>query len=749
MRLSITVLLSLSTGCIKRPPPQEGYVVRKVTFEGNGSVAGGFLGSNSGISDYTLQGAMVQGHNGRMVWLAPARRRVYLDDEELRLDAWRLETWYAHHGYFNAYFLGWDVTVVQERRGLFRAPAVRITGRINEGEPTLVGAPPDMEGPGIEWLGFEDLSSRVSRPLLNRIRNRSPLQSGQTFTVAALNATEAVTMSIMVENTFARAKVDSEVDIYAQSNSAHVQIVTEPGPSCTFGELELVGSFDIPREIILAEIAFKEGEPYKASKLNETQQRLFSLGAFSVVNVIPLIAESEGSEIPVTISLTERKPKQLQIGGGLLSESSKQSVYGSTTFQHVNLGNRLIRFDGELTAGYAVIGAWDLVDSNNTEERFDVSDQGVIYGAEGTLRYPRAFGLPKLSLELSGGAEKVIDVNYAYFSPEIAPGLSIKINKPLMLQLSYQLSLYTYSKYDDGTQSSARFAPEIGERVTLSELNQSLIVNTRDNPLSTRKGFYGLYEVTEAGGLLQGTYSFLRLHADQRIFLDMKGIGNLSFGKDEFGNPRRLRQIIGWSPDLVFAGRASGGLIIPYGEVSEQLVPLQERMYLGGSSDVRGWSRNLLGPYTCDNSPEIDRFGGTLLDRIQDPAQLGYGCSNSKGYAGINDSVVPIGGLYAMNFSLELRRYFVDDTYGLVVFGDMGMVFLDQDELVSEWNRWRDSRPNLSAGDPFLAPTVGLGLRYNTPIGPVRVDGGYRLDNDERYLFEQKFRFHLALGETF
>ena len=31
--------------------------------------------------------------------------------------------------------------------------------------------------------------------------------------------------------------------------------------------------------------------------------------------------------------------------------------------------------------------------------------------------------------------------------------------------------------------------------------NQSLIINTRDNPLSTRKGFYGLYEVTEAGGL--------------------------------------------------------------------------------------------------------------------------------------------------------------------------------------------------------------------------------------------------------
>lgn len=749
MRLSITLLLSLLTGCIKRPPPKDGYVVRDISFEGNGSVIGGFVGRNSGISSYTLQGAMVQGQNGRMVWLAPSRRRVYLNEEELRLDAWRLETWYAHHGYFDARFTGWDVTVIRDQRGLFRVPAVRITGRISEGRPTLVGPPPDTEGSGIDWVGFEEMSSRVSRPLLGRIRSRAALQPDAIFTVDALNATEAVTRTIMIENTFARAQVRSEVDIYAQNNTAHVRIVTEPGPSCTFGELELVGSFNIPRDIILAEVAFKEGEPYKASKLSETQQRLFSLGAFSVVNVTPQLETSEGAAIPVKITLTERKPKQLQVGGGFLSESNKQSIYGSTTFQHVNLGNQLIRFDGELTAGYAVIGAWNVFEPTPTEENLDVADQGFVYGVEGTFRYPRAFGMPKLTLELAGGAEKVIEVNYSYFSPDIAPGLTFKINKPLMLQLGYQLSLYTYSKYSDGADSTERFAPELGERVTLSELNQSLIVNTRDNPLSTRRGFYGLYEITEAGGLLQGTYSFFRLQADQRLFLDMKELGNIAIGRDALGNPRRLRQIIGLSPDLVFAGRASGGLIIPYGEAAEQLVPLQERLYLGGSSDVRGWSRNLLGPYSCESSPGIDRFGGTLLDLIVDPEQRGYGCSAPSGYAGANDTVVPVGGLYAMNFSTELRRYFVDDTYGLVVFADMGMVFLDRDELTAEWSRWVSNRPNLSGGDSFLASTIGLGLRYNTPIGPLRVDGGYRLDNDERYLFEQDFRFHLALGETF
>lgn len=756
MNVPVLLLGMLVMGCAKRPPPRDAYVVREIAFEGNGSIVGGVLGTDSGITDYRLRSALQQRQNARFVWLAPRKRRAYLDEEQLRLDAWRLETWYAHRGYFDAKVLSWEVVVVQQRPGLFRSPAVKITGRIREGQPTSIQDEQGDPQEGIVWEGFDSLSSRVSRPLLRRIQGQAALQPGGTFDLDGLGATEASTRAVMIENTFAHASVRSEVDIYPESHAAQVRIVTEPGPSCTFGPLNIEGSFDIPREIIMAEIAFEEGDPYKASKLSETQQRLFSLGAFSVVNVMPQLTEEQETAIPVTITLTERMPKQLQVGGGLLVESNKQNAHTSLSFRHVNIGNRLMRFDGRLSAGYTLIGQWDLFDQSGTDDSFAVSDQGAVYGAEGTLTVPRAFGLPRLGLELSGSAEKVIEVNYAYFSPELAPSLSYKISRPLMLQLGYGLSFFVYSKYADGADATADgLTPAIGEQIMLSELKQSIVFNTRDNPLSTRRGVYGVYEFTEAGGPLGGNYSFFRLKVDQRFFVDSKRIASLRIGRDEFGNARRLRQLIGWTPELVMAGRLGGGIVLPYGDSSaEQTVPLQERLYLGGSSDVRGWSRNLLGPYVCEGSRGIDRFGGSLLNQIQDPDLIGYGCSSANGYAGINDAVVPIGGLVALNTSLELRRYFVDDTYGLVAFADMGMVFWDQAELVEQWNAWNQSRTahrddRSVSVDGFLAPTVGLGMRYNTPIGPVRLDAGYRLDDDIRYRFEQRLRVHLALGETF
>lgn len=750
MRARSLLLGSLLVGCAarrnspRRPaPPANAPVVRKISFEGNSGVFGG-------TNDYTLRGAMEQGQNESLTWLAPRRRRAYLDEEELRLDGWRIETWYAHHGYFNAQFLGWDVVEVR-RKGL-RPAAVKVIGRVAEGQQTLVKAPARSEEAALTWTGFDDLSARVSKPLLSQIRNRAALQAGGPFSIDALSSTESSTLAVMVENTFARATVRSEVDVYPAESAAQVRIVTEPGPSCQFGALELEGAFDIPREIILAEITFKEGDAYKASKLAETQQRLFSLGVFSVVNVSPLLEESDGPEVPIRVVLTERKPQQLQVGGGFLVESNKQDVHTSLNYRHVNLGNRLIRFDGEVTAGYTVIGQLDLSNLNDDADSYTVSDQGGVGGVEGTLSYPRAFGYRNLTTDLTVGAERVIEVNYSYFSPRISPSLSYRISSAMQAQLSYGLTLFNYSNYvATASDIAAGVVPVEGELYSLSELKQSLIVDTRDNPLSTRQGYYGIFELTEAGGPLQGRYNFLRGEIDQRFFWDLKELGDIRLGEDEFGNSRYLRQRIGWTPELVIAGRIGGGAIWEFGGDNDLPVPLQERLYLGGSSDMRGWSRNLLGPYVCSESGDINRFasGAGVLSLLQSEDTIGYGCSSANGYAGVNDTVVPIGGLYALNLSGELRRYFVDDTYGVALFADTGMVWLDLDELKEDWQRYVAARPDLGSGDRFLAPTVGLGLRYNTSIGPLRIDFGYRLNDDPRYRFEKQYRFHFALGETF
>jgi outer membrane translocation and assembly module TamA len=127
---------------------------------------------------------------------------------------------------------------------------------------------------------------------------------------------------------------------------------------------------------------------------------------------------------------------------------------------------------------------------------------------------------------------------------------------------------------------------------------------------------------------------------------------------------------------------------VPY---ADSLVPLPERFFAGGSTSLRGFGRNLAGPTDVNGNP----LGGNVL----------------------------------LIGNLELRLPVRGDL-GLVLFTDVGNVFADPDTV-----RMNDVRE-----------TVGAGLRYATPIGPLRLDWGYLLDARTG---EDTSRFHFAIGQAF
>ncbi len=137
---------------------------------------------------------------------------------------------------------------------------------------------------------------------------------------------------------------------------------------------------------------------------------------------------------------------------------------------------------------------------------------------------------------------------------------------------------------------------------------------------------------------------------------------------------------------LVAAARA--GVAMPYGD---SVVPLPERFFAGGSTTLRGLGRNLAGPLTDGGNP----LGGDVL----------------------------------LIGNLEYR-FPIRGDLGAVVFTDIGNVFDDPGSLSLE----------------EIRETVGFGVRYATPIGPLRLDWGYLIDarDDER-----SSRFHFAIGQAF
>lgn len=149
---------------------------------------------------------------------------------------------------------------------------------------------------------------------------------------------------------------------------------------------------------------------------------------------------------------------------------------------------------------------------------------------------------------------------------------------------------------------------------------------------------------------------------------------------------------------LVFASRLQIGNIRPVGN-DQVNVPFSKKYFLGGATSVRGWGRYELSP--------------------------------------LSGSGLPIGGNSMLSFSGELRAV-LRGNFGAVLFIDGG-------------NAWADSWA-MDLGDLHYA--IGPGLRYLTPIGPIRFDLGYQLNPIPELLVNgepqtRRWRVHFSIGQAF
>ncbi len=129
-----------------------------------------------------------------------------------------------------------------------------------------------------------------------------------------------------------------------------------------------------------------------------------------------------------------------------------------------------------------------------------------------------------------------------------------------------------------------------------------------------------------------------------------------------------FRTFFSLSNSLVLACRAAGSVVLGYD--GNTVVPPNDRLYLGGGTTVRGYDFQTLGPEDEDGNP----LGG---------------------------NVMTLGNAEA--------RFRLTGNLGAVVFCDAGGVWSNLEQI--------------STGTTGFG--TGLGLRYNTPIGPVRLDYGF------------------------
>jgi outer membrane protein insertion porin family/translocation and assembly module TamA len=167
---------------------------------------------------------------------------------------------------------------------------------------------------------------------------------------------------------------------------------------------------------------------------------------------------------------------------------------------------------------------------------------------------------------------------------------------------------------------------------------------------------------------------------------------------DYFEATSELRVFRSLSDRLVVAAQGRLGSIDAVGS-PEINVPFFKRYFLGGATNLRGWGRYEVSP--------------------------------------LSGAGLPIGGFSFLNFSTELRAN---------VWGNLGAVlFMDGGNVLGD--RW-------SFDVRGLRYDVGPGLRYQTPIGPIRADLGFQLNPIPGLIIngepeKRHFRFHFSIGQAF
>jgi translocation and assembly module TamA len=618
-----------------------GDIVRRIAFDGNGRVF-------SGHNDYQLVTQMESEESafGVMTWpISPFIEPKLLQRERLVRDAYRLEVWYAHHGWLDARFAGWAVHRVREATER-RAGVVDIQGVVEPGPRSTVRS-----------LSIDGLSL-TGRLLATAALQGSAVEEGAPFDLALAEQLRAGLQQQLQQGGFAYATVELEMDAHPEAEAVDLLYRASPGIPAKFGPITIVGTDRVPERYVRDALNLHEGDPYRLDKLSLAQSRVFGLDTFSLVTVRPDLSDPTVEHVPITVTVTEARFRTFRVGGGLKVENANWEPRVSASFRHTNLFRRLVQFRGQTTVG--VSGYTPLVEGGSAPT--------PVWRIGGAVLYPR-FLHPNLSQQVEVKVVRDLDQSFVeYFSPEADLRTIFKPSDAVLLQFGPHIEIFSYPKLQEDPDALARariaYGDDFEERYRLTSLDVGFTLDWRDDRFSSRRGSFFNTNLRYAFPLSAGDFTFFAFNGDWRLFRPVK---------------------VGDRVPITWATRVHGKAVLPLGGSG---VPYPELSFLGGASDMRGYPTRGLGPYRTFVIQGDNRF-------------------------------VPIGGTLGVVLSQELRYHTGGFTYA--VFGDLASL--------SNPNRSVDGGPVTPLVEGFtegLRVAAGLGVRYDSSIGPLRVDFAIR-----------------------
>lgn len=600
-----------------------------------------------------------------------ATDRFFLVPREFRRDAARIQVFYYQRGYREARVDTTVTTVGDEGQ-------VEVTFSIEEGRPVRMDS--------IAFQGLEGLDPRGRNGLLDDL----PLAEGEPLNAILLDAARDSLLGRLRNRGYAHAEVLRGYFVPTERPyEAEVTFDVFPGPRSFVGPVTVVGNDRVSETVVRRMLPFKEGDVYAQEVLFDGQRNLFNLEIFRHATIEQDLDHRPDSVVPIRVQVNEGNVHLVRTGVGWSTSDCLNTEVRWSSRNFVG-GARRLQLRGRV--------------SNILAERLSSSACGQsgtgVYGQENWLlsadfAQPWFFS-PRNSLAAGIFAER-------QSLPEVF------VRKGLGANIAVARSL------GRGTSLTLAFRPQLAELDAaeiflctsflvceprdidvlegpswLSPVALSLTRDRTNRAISPTDGHTALVDVELARDGTFSDYRYERVIAEGTWFQEpWRGVVLAA----------RLRA--GW-----LNARSFGGLT-----TDADVAHPQKRFFAGGANSVRGFGQNQLGPRVLTvGVPEI------LSARDGEPAPCtpeeirDLTCDAGALGDGEFDNPRPTGGSRMLDGTVEIRFQTGASKLTGAAFLDFGQVWASEisDRLGS------------------LEFTPGLGVRYATPIGPLRVDLAYR-----------------------
>ncbi|PYX86341.1 MAG: hypothetical protein DMG68_15740 [Acidobacteria bacterium] len=461
------------------------------------------------------------------------------------------------------------------------------------------------------------------------------------------------------------------------------------------------------------QLRVQPGRPVSQVDMLESQRRLYDLGIFNQVDTAVQNPEGKDSYKNVLVNVREARRYTFLYGLGLEVQTGQPA--GSTAPTGRTGASPRVSFD---------VTRINFRGRDNTisfKSHFGRLQQRVLLSYDA----PAWFNRDNWRFTFTGFYDNTLDVT-TFTSKRLQGEVQAKQTISKASTMFYRFAYRRVQAGNFASNFNPNEVPLLSLPTQVGMPGFSYIRDERDNPLETRRGVYTTFDAGVASSQFGSEADFSRVLVQNSTYHPIKK-------KYVFARSIRVGIENTFGNTVILSPQAA---LQPPAGITQ--IPLPERFFSGGGNSLRGFGLNQAGPRDL---------------------QSGF----------------PIGGgaLFINNLELRLPPVtlpFFQDNLSFAVFHDAGNVFDTGHDMLHNLLRWHQKSPELCLQQStykqcdfnYISHAIGVGIRYKTPIGPVRFDLGYNLNPPAFPSFQGtapnqvfvprhagNFNVYFSIGQTF